>query len=73
MSRNKGVTRARIPYSFSQEAKKASFTWSLILKLWNNMTIKLNNLASLRQWNIIQTLRTMMNSPEIKNVNTNDS
>lgn len=73
MSRNKGVTRARIPHSFSQEAKKASFTWSLMLKLWNNMTIKLNDLASLRQWNIIQTLRTMMNSPEIKNVNTNDS
>lgn len=73
MSRNKGVTCARIPHSFSQEAKKASVTWSLMLKLWNNMTIKWNDVASLRQWNIIQTLRTMMNSPEIKNMNTNDS
>lgn len=45
MSRNKGVTHARIPHSFSQEAKKASFTWSLMLKLWNNMTMKWNDVA----------------------------
>ena len=45
MSRNKGVTQARIPHSFSQEAKKAIFTWSLMLKLWNNMTIKCNDVA----------------------------
>lgn len=45
MSRNKGVTHAPIPRSFSQEAKKASFTWSLMLKLWNNMTMKWNDVA----------------------------
>lgn len=45
MSRNKGVTHACIPHSFSQEAKKASFTWSLMLKLWNNMTMKWNDVA----------------------------
>ena len=45
MSRNKGVTHARIPHSFNQEDKKASFTWSLMLKLWNNMTMKWNDVA----------------------------
>ena len=35
MSRNKGVTQARIPHSFSQEAKKAIFTWSLTVEQYD--------------------------------------
>ena len=34
-----------IPRSFSQEAKKARITSSFKLKLWNDLTIKCNNLT----------------------------